>query len=405
MALSILLLFFAQSAQANPDAELMLALRGLHERSGQGVDAAVRHVLDSDPDAIAKATGDEHGPVRMAIQYHRPDIVRMLLAAGADPNERTGRRTALQVALDEQQPEILGVLLGAGAAVGPDDVAHAAQYGRVDLVTPLLGRGIELDRGPMDETPLRVAAARGALEVAALLLDSGALPHVEGLRGQALHDASRHGHDAVVGLLLDRGAPIDAASAEGLTALQEAVLRGHRTTVSLLAERGAVVDAFGQVALGRTPSQTNGSLQGETLLHTAARFGRVDQARALLAAGVAVDAAAEYGTTALHVAAGRGEADLGATLLEAGASVASADRSGWTALHFAAAAGGMCGDPVPTAMPAAPDGYTRLVELLLGRDASVEAALSEDLYLGAGHLPVDCARAAGRADLVAALQP
>jgi uncharacterized protein len=48
--------------------------------------------------------------------------------------------------------------------------------------------------------------------------------------------AGKHGHAAVVRLLLDRGADIDARDGEGHTALLVAGQGGHRDVVRLLVE-------------------------------------------------------------------------------------------------------------------------------------------------------------------------
>lgn len=60
-------------------------------------------------------------------------------------------------------------------------------------------------------------------------------------------------------------------------------------------------------------------------LRDAARLGRLEQVRALLAAGVPVDAADDYGSTALAFAARGGHAEVVALLLEAGADPMATD--------------------------------------------------------------------------------
>ncbi|MGB9610311.1 MAG: ankyrin repeat domain-containing protein, partial [Bryobacteraceae bacterium] len=56
----------------------------------------------------------------------------------------------------------------------------------------------------------------------------------------ALHDAALAGHAALVALLVDRGAPVDARERDsGLTPLMVAASWGHEAVVGLLLERGA----------------------------------------------------------------------------------------------------------------------------------------------------------------------
>ena len=50
----------------------------------------------------------------------------------------------------------------------------------------------------------------------------------------ALHRAAKNGHEAVVGLLLDKGAMIDEKEMNGWTALHWAAENGHDAVVRLL---------------------------------------------------------------------------------------------------------------------------------------------------------------------------
>jgi ankyrin repeat protein len=68
-------------------------------------------------------------------------------------------------------------------------------------------------------------------------------------------------------------------------------------------------------------------------IHTAAYAGDVAKVKALLAAGVKVDARDEYGETPLHKAR---TAEIARVLLKAGARVSSRAELGYTPLHIAA---------------------------------------------------------------------
>ena len=58
----------------------------------------------------------------------------------------------------------------------------------------------------------------------------------------ALHCAARSGHEAVVSVLLHRGAPIGAKTRNGLSALHMAVQGDHTACVRLLLQRGANIE-------------------------------------------------------------------------------------------------------------------------------------------------------------------
>ncbi|CAL1142940.1 unnamed protein product [Cladocopium goreaui] len=127
-------------------------------------------------------------------------------------------------------------------------------------------------------TPLHVAAARGHVEVVALLLRSGASVEVENRLGRcprgatALRVTASNGHAAVVEQLISAGAKVDAASNSG---------RGP----------GRVFGSFGEW-LWRGDGR--GEYTGETALHFAARDGHAAVVEQLISAGATVDAANKY---------------------------------------------------------------------------------------------------------------
>jgi ankyrin repeat protein len=79
--------------------------------------------------------------------------------------------------------------------------------------------------------------------------------------GTLLHDAALKGHIAVVRVLLEHGAKLDARNATGGTPLHDAALAGQTAVVELLLDKGAAINA----------KDTEG---GETPLHRAASWNR-----------------------------------------------------------------------------------------------------------------------------------
>ncbi|CUS06945.1 unnamed protein product, partial [Tuber aestivum] len=98
---------------------------------------------------------------------------------------------------------------------------------------------------------LQAAAANGNEAVVGLLLERGADVNAQGGGyGNALQAAALNGNESVVGLLLERGANVNAqdVNAQGGeygNALQAAALNGNETVVGLLLDRGADVNAQG----------------------------------------------------------------------------------------------------------------------------------------------------------------
>lgn len=92
-------------------------------------------------------------------------------------------------------------------------------------------------RTPQDESPLMLASLNGLAEVCQHLIARGADVNKPGWA--PLHYAATHGHLAVMTLLLDNDAYIDAASPNGTTPLMMAAHYGTPAAVKLLLEAGA----------------------------------------------------------------------------------------------------------------------------------------------------------------------
>ncbi|MCW2507775.1 MAG: Ankyrin repeat-containing protein [Modestobacter sp.] len=182
-------------------------------------------------------------PLHLAVAAGNADLVEQLVAAGADLAARTeGGRSPLHVAL-EHAPDLVALLRRLGA---PVDAASAAFLGDVDQLSSALDAGAPLTDRATDVDLLNWAAAGGAVGTVQLLLDRGADP------GQgSLHAAAAAAAAPVVALLLRAGADVDGRDPDtGRTPLHTAVAAlGSRpgedvtAVVTLLLDTGADVDA------------------------------------------------------------------------------------------------------------------------------------------------------------------
>jgi ankyrin repeat protein len=92
-------------------------------------------------------------------------------------------------------------------------------------------------RTPKDESPLMMAALRGRADLARKLIARGADVNKTGWT--PLHYAATGGHVAVIQMLLDENAYIDAESPNGTTPLMMAAMYGTPAAVQLLLDSGA----------------------------------------------------------------------------------------------------------------------------------------------------------------------
>ena len=130
------------------------------------------------------------------------------------------------------------------------------------------------------------------------------------LRDSWLRRAASHGQEAVVQLLLEKGAEMDSEDWGGQTPLSWAAKNGHKAVVQLLLEKGAVVDSE-KIWVGQTP------------LSWAARNGHEAVVQLLLEKGAVVDSEDWGGQTPLSWAAKNGHEAVVQLLLEKGAVVDS----------------------------------------------------------------------------------
>jgi ankyrin repeat protein len=182
-------------------------------------------------------------------------LTERFIADGApiDARDLNGA-TALYAAAEAERPATVAALLSRGAdpnlagrsSVSP--LAAAAFRGNDRIVELLLSRGADPDH--VDATgkpPIVYAAARGFQLVVRRLLDAGVDPKARyGNDLTALMWAAGHEDGvgataavAVVEILIERGAAIDAADNRGRTALMIAAERGDAVVVETLVMRGA----------------------------------------------------------------------------------------------------------------------------------------------------------------------
>ncbi|KAL6720887.1 hypothetical protein ACLMJK_002812 [Lecanora helva] len=278
-----------------------------------------------DSSSINAPTKSGETPLIAAINTRDEELVKLMLQRGADVEARCVDQMApLMHAVCRGSQTIVEILLNKGAQVDAPTagwtVLHkAAHMVNIPITKMLLVGGADIEaRSPKDFLPKKHPLARGGDlddydEVDPADADIGYTP---------LLRAATHGHEAMVRLLLDRGANIEARTPSNGTPLICACEGNHEAIVDFLLTRGAdvnVSDEFGWRPLHRT-LVTRG---GERI------------AQMLLSHNAYLDARCNFNKTPLHHAVEKGNEPMASFLLRAGADVEARDIADRTPLHTA----------------------------------------------------------------------
>jgi ankyrin repeat protein len=169
-----------------------------------------------------------------AIKQDNPVTLKALLARGFDANTPDPKgQHGLYVALAEPSLQAAQVLaswpktdVNRLNAKGESPLMLAALKGHRDLAEQLIKRGGDVNKTGW--TPLHYAASSGQLAIISLLIEHSAYIDAESPNGTTpLMMAAMYGTQAAVSLLLQEGADPQLKNQQGLTALQFAQ-RGNR---------------------------------------------------------------------------------------------------------------------------------------------------------------------------------
>ena len=215
----------------------------------------------------------------------------------------------------------------------------ASKFGNTTEVRSLLEKGVDVNAVGEDNGNALMSAINAENEaMALLLLEMGADVNSEYRGAYPLHKASMFGLEAVVRLLLEKGAEVDIRSNEDETPLQVAANFGHGTILRVLLENGADINVKGlhgtsalQTAVGKCDesaarlllengANVNGGDFFETPLQVATRRGYESMVRLLLENGAEVNTYS-FDETPLQVATSKGDESVVRLLLENGADV------------------------------------------------------------------------------------
>lgn len=220
--------------------------------------AKVRELIEAGNPADTWIEYGDHRvtPLMKAISQGQVGIANYLLEVGADVNSATPDfgQTPLTDAitsnsLAEGRLELVERLLEAGAEINvrtklESTPVHLAVWNRRPAVAARLVRaGADLEAESYGHTPLSMAASKGDVEMAGLLVQLGAdVNHrstENGTGRTALFSAVSSGSPAMVGALLALGADPNARAEDGETPLTSAQRGDQAEIIELLREAGA----------------------------------------------------------------------------------------------------------------------------------------------------------------------
>ncbi|KAH8649522.1 hypothetical protein BGZ61DRAFT_511306 [Ilyonectria robusta] len=231
-------------------------------------------------------------------------------------------------------------------------LSWAAQNGRVGIVKLLLQTGTtvnDVDWGGRMSLSLasengHEASENGYEAVVRLLIGKGADANASDKDGWTpLLRASERGHEAVVRLLIDKRADVNASDNDGWTPLLRALENGHEAVAMLLIIKGADVHASNE--------------HGWTPLLRALRNGYEAVVRVLIDKGADINASDKYGISPLFLASRKGHEAVVRLLINKRADVNASDNNRWTPL-----------------LRASENGYEAVAMLLIDEGADVNAS-------------------------------
>lgn len=141
-------------------------------------------------------------------------------------------------------------------------------------------------------------------------------------RGESFAESVSEGNAHAVDLFIRAGLPADTRDKKGVPILCLAVRAGNRAIVDLLLDSGASVDAQSED-------------RGNSALMDAAAYGNGAIIEDLLEGGAALDLRSKDGQTALIIAVGKNDVASAALLLGAGAEADLEDKLGFSARKYA----------------------------------------------------------------------
>ncbi len=269
----------------------------------------------------------EKSPLAEAVIANKYEVTKYLLENGADPNSCDALGvTILMDTIRVQNADILKLLLNYGAnpnlqQINGQNAYHEAAYmGNIEIIDLIReAGGNPLARDKEGNTPFSIALTKGTKIIDAILGDSYNITDSDG--NSPIHIVVKSTRDTkLLRSLIDKGFPIDTRNANGYTPLNYAIETDNVEMATILLEKGAnpfqTIDKKGTNGVTIALEKNNkkiienivkyaagmSDIQGNTILHYAAKTSSIETVKNLLSYGIATNVKNVAGDTPYTVA-------------------------------------------------------------------------------------------------------
>lgn len=251
--------------------------------------------------------------IPLAIKQGSGNLVRLLLARGANGTKSEYMKTAAQMGNDD----IVSQLLAKGS--NPDaGITIAVQNGHVKVTQMLIGANANVQ----DPQLLKMSVEQNITEISMMLLEKGApATYVSASKENLLHTACNHQNMEVAAALMEKGVEVNQATSQGYTPLHIGAQKGNSGMVKLLLSNGASVNA--QTA------------DMQSALHFAVKVMSGASVNSLIQNGASVNVQDNSGNSPLHYACKNLDQSIAAILVNNKAEVNVVNHLGEYPIHYA----------------------------------------------------------------------
>jgi len=194
-------------------------------------------LLNVQPELLREQTSHDISPLLLACYYHKDQVIKTILnhLTTITIHESCAIGLVQQIeAMLKQKPEVIDEI----SSHGFTPLGIATHFGQTDVVRILLAKGADpniCSQNGYHVYPLHTALTGGYDEISKMLIEAGANVNVaQHLRITPLHIAAQQGNIDIIIILLENGADVRATTEMGVTASDLALEKGYKELAEIL---------------------------------------------------------------------------------------------------------------------------------------------------------------------------